>query len=89
MIQEPNDPSGAYCEFFFTEDEAIEHCRRQNAGLKPGDENCYAVIDGPGCSTEEHPENCQCCDYAVVDLETAKEILDYPESKLPCLIVTD
>jgi hypothetical protein len=44
-----------YCEFFFTEDEAIDHCRRQNAGLKPGDENCYAVIDGPGCATEEHP----------------------------------
>jgi len=27
--------------------------------------------------------------YAVIDLESAKEILDYPDSGLPCLIVTD
>lgn len=89
MNQEPNNPSGAYFEFFFTEDEAIDHCRRANRRLKPGDQNCYCVIDGPGCSDEEHPKDCQCCAYAVVDLESAKEILDYPQSGLPCLIVTD
>ncbi len=91
LIQEPNDPSGAYAAFFFTEDEAIDHCRKINRELKPGDSNCYAVIDGPGCGDDEdeHPQDCQCCAYAVVDLETAKEILDYPESGLPCVMVTD
>jgi hypothetical protein len=66
-----------YCEFFNTQDDAIDHCRRANAGLKRGDEHCYAVIDGPDDN------------YAVVDLESAKEILDYPESGLPCLVVTE
>jgi len=79
----------SYFEFFFTEDEAIDHCRIKNAGLKPGDENCFAVIDGPGCAEDDHPENCQCANYAVVDLETAKEILDFPDSGLPALVVTD
>ena len=64
------------CEFFETEDEAMDYCRIANNGLAPNDENCFCVIDGP----EDN--------YAVVDLETAKEILDYPDSGLPCLVVT-
>jgi len=78
-----------YCEFFDTQDNAIDHCRLVNRALAVGDPNPVCVIDGPGCIHADHPEDCQCQSYAVVDLETAKEILDYPGSGLPCLIVTD
>lgn len=44
---------------------------------RQGHEPDAAVIDGPDDN------------YAVVDLESAKEILDWPESGLTCLIVTD
>jgi len=66
-----------YCAFFETEDEAIDHCRLLNRALAVGDQNPVCVIDGPDDN------------YAVLDLESAKEILDYPDSKVPCLIVTD
>ena len=67
-----------YCEFFRTEDEAIAACREANRGLTRTDPACRAVVDGP--------EN----NYAVVDLETAKELLDFEgESPVACLIVTD
>ena len=71
------EPMMDYCKLFETEDEAIEHCKEVNRGMTPGDENCCAVIDGPDDN------------YAVVDLESAKEILDYPDSGVPCLVVTD
>ena len=66
-----------YCAFFETEDEAIDHCRLVNRHLSVVNGGCCAVIDGPDDN------------YAVVDLETAKEILDYPDTGLPCLVVTD
>ena len=66
-----------YTAFFPTEDEAIDHCRQVNRACKAVGFELCAVIDGPDDN------------YAVVDLETAKEILDYPDSKIPCLIVTD
>lgn len=77
-----------YLEFLETEDEAIAHCRKRNSGLNSKDPRCVAVVDGPGCGAEEHDADCQCCAYAVVDLETARELLDDGESVLPCLIVT-
>jgi hypothetical protein len=40
------------------------------------------VVDGPGDENDN-------ANYAVVDLETAKELLDEGESGLTCLIVTD
>jgi hypothetical protein len=76
-----------YFEFFGDQDQAIAHCRKRNAGLSSRDPRCYAVVDGPGCSTEEHPSGCTCCDYAVVDLETAKELTDDAKGA-PYLIVT-
>ena len=72
-----SEPMMDYCAFFDTEDEAIDHCRLVNRALTVGDQNPVCVIDGPDDN------------YAVVDLETAKEILDYPDSGLPCLVVTD
>jgi len=69
-----SEPTMYYHEFFETEDEAIDNCRIANRNA------CApwcCVIDGPDGN------------YAVVDLETAKEILDYPDSGIPCLIVTD
>ena len=67
-----------YCKFFDTEDNAIEHCLVVNKGLKPDDvELLCCVIDGPDDN------------YAVVDIESAKEILDYPDSGIPYLVVTD
>ena len=67
-----------YCEFFETQDEAINHCCEVNRGLSPKDPGCCAVVDGP--------EN----NFAVVDLETAKDLLDYGEAgSPPCLIVTN
>ena len=68
-----------YCAFFPTEDEAIDHCRLVNRAIRathPLSALC-AVIDGP----EDN--------YAVVDIPSAEEILDYPDSGIPYLIVTD
>jgi hypothetical protein len=68
-----------WLDFFETEDEAITYCREVNRGLSSKDPRCFAVVDGP----EDN--------FAVVDLETARELLD-PEdddTALPCLIVTD
>jgi hypothetical protein len=66
-----------YCKFLQTQDEAIEHCRLVNRGLSPTDPDCCAVVAGPGDN------------FAVVDLETAKDLLDEGNSGLTCLIVTD
>jgi hypothetical protein len=54
-----------YCEFFDTEEEAIAACREVNRGLNSKDPACCVVVDGP----EDN--------YAVVDLETAKDLLDF------------
>ena len=64
-------PNMIYFEFFETETEAINHCRRKNTGLS-SKEAQFAIIDGPGCDAEEHSQDCQCCAYAVVDIETAR-----------------
>ena len=67
-----------YCEFVDTEEGAIAACRKVNRGLNSNDPACCVVVDGP--------EN----NSAVIDLETAKDLLDFgEESPLPCLIVTD
>jgi len=71
-----------YCKFFATEADAIAHCRQVNLGRSSRDPDCCAVVDGPG--DESGNPN-----YAVVDLETARELLDEGESGLTCLIVTD
>jgi hypothetical protein len=72
------EPMMDYCEFFATEDDAIATCREVNRGLNSKDPACCAVVDG----AEDM--------YAVVDLETAKDLHDFgEESPLPCLIVTD
>jgi hypothetical protein len=67
-----------YCKFLQTQDEAIEHCRLVNRGLRPTDPGCCAVVVGP----EDN-------NYAVVDLQTAKDLLDDGDSSLTCLVVTD
>ena len=69
-------------------DEAIDHCRKRNVGLNSQDPECMCVVDGPGCCTDGHQPECPCCDYAVVDLETARELFDDRESGLAPLIVT-
>jgi len=67
-----------YCELFDTEEEGIAAGREVNRGLNSKDPACCAVVDGP----EDN--------YAVVDLENAKDLLDFvKKSPLPCLIVTD
>jgi len=72
------EPMVNYCEFFDTEEEAILACSAVNCGLNGKDPACCVVVDGP----EDN--------YAVVDLETAKDLLDFgEESQLQCLIVTD
>ena len=72
------EPMMDYCEFFATEEEAIAACRAVNCGLSSKDPACCVVVDGP----EDK--------YAVVNLATAKDLLDFgEESPLPCLIVTD
>jgi hypothetical protein len=76
------DPMMDYCEFFATENEAIAHCREVNRRLTSKDPGCCAVVHGPG-DDNGNPN------FAVVDLETAKELLDDGESGLTCLIVTD
>jgi hypothetical protein len=63
-----------YCKFLQTQDEAIEHCRLLNRGLSPTDPDCCAVLAGP----EDN--------FAVVDLETAKDLLDEGGSGLTCLL---
>ena len=81
-----------YCEFFTTQDEAIECCREANKGLSSMDAACVCVVDGPGCAHVPYREDCRCAQYAVVDLETAKDLLDFGEAGLrspTCLIVTD
>ena len=83
-----------YCQFFPTEDQAVAHCRLVNRGLAPKDPKCCAVVDGPG--GEYDPEwspganEMITANYAVVDLETAKDLLDFGGAGSPtCLIVTD
>jgi hypothetical protein len=71
------EPLMDYCQFFETEDEAIAHCRKVNRGLTSKDPGCCAVVHGP----EDN--------WAVVDLETARDLLDEGDSGLTCLIVTD
>jgi hypothetical protein len=72
------EPMMEFCECFATEEEAIAACREVNRGLNSKDPACCVVVDGP----EDN--------YAVVDLATAKDLLDFgAESPLPCLIVTD
>jgi len=76
--------TSSYCEFLDTEDEAIDHCREVNRGMVSTDPNCRCIIDGPGPGWDDTPT----CAYAVVDQETAREILDYEETRIPYLIVT-
>jgi hypothetical protein len=61
-------------EFFDTEDEAIDRCRQLNRAL-----------NRPTCAVVDGPED----NYAVVDIDTARELLQPEETGLPCLIVTD
>jgi len=70
-----------YCQFFATENEAMAHCRQKNHGLTSIDPRCCAVVDGPG--DENGAPN-----YAVVDLHTARDLLDDGDNRLTCLIVT-
>jgi hypothetical protein len=78
VMKKYTEPMMDYCEFFDTEEEAIAACREVNRGLNSKDPACCVVVDGP----EDN--------YAVVDFETAKDLLDFGgESQLPCLIVTD
>ena len=65
-----------YCEFFVTEDDAIDRCREVNRGLDSKDPYCCVVVDGP----EDN--------YAVVDLAPARGLLDDGDGGLTCLIVT-
>jgi hypothetical protein len=70
-----------YCRCFSTEADAIEHCREANRGLDSKDSSVCCVVAGPGCCSglcwvTKHPDNCHCCDYAVVDVETAKDLLE-------------
>jgi hypothetical protein len=77
-MKKHGEPMMDYCEFFATEEEAIAACREVNRGLNSKDLACCVVVDGP----EDN--------YAVVDLETAKDLLDFgEESPLPCLIVAN
>jgi hypothetical protein len=72
------DPLMEYCRFFDTEQGAIAHCREVNRGLTSKDPGCCAVVAGP----EDN--------FAVVDLETARDLLDFGDARSPtCLIVTD
>jgi hypothetical protein len=78
-----------YCEFFETEEEAIAHCRECNRGLTSKDPGCCAVVDGPGPWEDADGKVIQ-ANYAVVDLETARDLLDFGDAGSPtCLIVTD
>jgi len=77
-MKKRTEPKMDYCEVFDTEEKAIAACREVNRGLSSKDPGCSVVVDGP--------EN----NYAVVDWDTAKDLLDYgEESPLPSLIVTD
>ena len=60
-MKKQTEPMMDYCEFFATEEEAIAACREVNRGLNSKDPACCVVVDGP----EDN--------YAVVDLETAKD----------------
>jgi len=78
MGKHHTEPMMEYCEFFDTEDEAIAACREVNRGLNSKDPVCCVVVDG----SEDN--------YVVVDLETAKDLLDFGgESRISDLIVTD
>ena len=78
VMKKYTEPMMEYCGFFATEEEAIAACREVNRGLNSKDPACCVVVDGP----EDN--------YAVVDLETAKDLLDFGgDSPLPCLVVTD
>jgi hypothetical protein len=78
VVETDMEPLMDYCRFFETEDEAIEHCRLVNRGLTSTDPGCCAVVDGPDNN------------FAVVDLETAKDLLDFGEAGSPtCLVVAD
>jgi hypothetical protein len=59
-------------EFFDSEDDAIDCCRSLNADLDSPSSLCHVVIEGPDDN------------WAVVDLETARGILD--ESDLARLL---
>ena len=65
VIEKYIEPMMDYCEFFESEEEAIAACREVNRGLNSKDPACCVVVDGP----EDN--------YAVVDLETAKDLLDF------------
>jgi hypothetical protein len=85
------EPLMDHCEFFATQDEAIAHCREANKGLSSADPACCAVVDGPGCAHVPYRGGCHCAEYAVVDLETAQELLAFGGAGLrspACLIVT-
>ena len=72
------EPMMEYCDFFDTAEEAMAAYREVNHGLNSKDPACCVLVDGPDDN------------YAVVDLETAKDLLDFgEESQFPCLIVTD
>ena len=78
VMKKHTEPMMNYCECFATDEEAIAACREVNRGLNSKDPACCVVVDGP----EDN--------YAVVDLETAKDLLNFGgEFQLPCLIVTD
>ena len=76
-----------YCRFFETHDEAIEHCRKVNSGLDSKDPSCCAVVDGPG-EIYDDGKLIETANFAVVDLETARELLDDGAGGFTCLIVT-
>ena len=78
------DPFKHYFEFFETQDEAIEHCRRRNRGLSSKDPGCCAVVPGPGCANEEHPSDCACCDHAVVDFLAVAITVAAPRCSFVC-----
>ena len=71
-----------YCKFFSTEADAIAHCREVNLGRSSKDPDCCAVLDGPGDESGN-------ANYAVVNLETAKDILGDDPGGPTYLIVTD
>ncbi len=84
------EPLMEYCQFFETQDEAIAHCREVNKGMSSTNPNCCCVIDGPGETYDDEGNLVENANYAVVDLETAKDLLDFGEAGSPtCLIVTD
>jgi hypothetical protein len=67
-----------YCEFFDTEEGSVATAVKLIADYIAKDPACCVIVDDPDDN------------YALVDLETAKDLLDFGEkSLLPCLIVTE